>query len=564
MSNNKTKTPESPIALTSVAAGINEIQQSKTIINSPDKKNHKKINIEYWDKYLYLFSNTSVVNIYFIIAFISCLLAMFGVFNMVKIGQSQTYIFIPFTIIGLYILGARAITYLISSFYPKFYLDAHIKTIDKFWKNAEQNPDLTPVVDVLIPTCGEDVELIRLTLEHVKHVKYPAGKLNVTVLDDVANAKLVDLVESYGYNYLSRPNRGEHKKAGNLQYGYDRTDGVYALVLDADFCPHKDFLLETIPYLEENKQIGILQTPQYFQTTQEISNRSWVEYGAGVNTEDFYRFIQPTRDVLGGAICVGTSAIYRRQAIVDGGGCPIEKGSDDVMQGLAVHSQGYIVKYLPIILSRGICPDTLESFFKQHERWCGGTIDANKSNLAKIANLPVGSKLCYFLNFYYYTSEAMTSILSLNIFFTLAFAYDQIRLEYIYVFIPLLMFTIYNNLIMKVTKYHPSVILTTMANTYTYLYTVVNLIFGRTLVWVATNAKKDKISPAFKTTVTIATCMTLCYIILLAISIYLHPNIFSNDNTFPILVSGIFIIFSNLLYLYNAYSEIINFKKNRQ
>ena len=50
------------------------------------------------------------------------------------------------------------------------------------------------------------------------------------------------------------------RKSGNLNWTFARTQGELILVLDADFRPRPDFLLETVPYFED-PDLGLLQTP---------------------------------------------------------------------------------------------------------------------------------------------------------------------------------------------------------------------------------------------------------------------------------------------------------------
>jgi cellulose synthase/poly-beta-1,6-N-acetylglucosamine synthase-like glycosyltransferase len=88
-------------------------------------------------------------------------------------------------------------------------------------------------VDIFIPTCGEDLRIIENTFYYASQVQYP--HLQVYALDDLGSPDVERLARKYGLNYLSRPNRGEMKKAGNLLYAYERSQGDFILVLDADF-----------------------------------------------------------------------------------------------------------------------------------------------------------------------------------------------------------------------------------------------------------------------------------------------------------------------------------------
>lgn len=106
-------------------------------------------------------------------------------------------------------------------------------------------PEVYPSVDVFLPTAGEDMDLLENTYRHVRAVEYP-GTWRVHVLDDMARPEVEALAIRYGFGYLARPG-SEYKKAGNLRYAFDRTDGDHILILDADFVPRPDILLDLCP-----------------------------------------------------------------------------------------------------------------------------------------------------------------------------------------------------------------------------------------------------------------------------------------------------------------------------
>ena len=101
------------------------------------------------------------------------------------------------------------------------------------------------------------------------------------------------------------------KKAGNLKYGFEHSDGDLIVIFDADFCPRHDFITELAPYFDEYPDVGIVQSPQFFDTHKGMS---WLQRCAGTVQESFYRWAQVSRDKLGAPICVGTCAVYRRAA----------------------------------------------------------------------------------------------------------------------------------------------------------------------------------------------------------------------------------------------------------
>ena len=159
---------------------------------------------------------------------------------------------------------------------------------------------------------------------------YP-GETVAYVLDDGASPDVEAMAHDLGFTYLVRPNRGWMKKAGNLRYAFAQSSGEFILLLDADFAARPEMPLEILPYFSEDPALGIVQTAlQFFRTH---GRMSWVERGASAVQELFYRLIQVSLDRHGGAICVGTCAIYRRTALAHNGGTTLIEHSEDITRG---------------------------------------------------------------------------------------------------------------------------------------------------------------------------------------------------------------------------------------
>jgi cellulose synthase (UDP-forming) len=250
-----------------------------------------------------------------------------------------------------------------------------------------------PSADVFLPTCGEPIELLRNTWTYVAALRSAyQGKLTPYVLDDAASPAVKRLARQFGFAYATRPDRGWYKKSGNLRYGYEISDGEFILLLDADFAPRVDLLDETLPYFDMFPDVGIVQTPQYFHV---VDQQSWVERGAGAIQELFYRSIQTTRARKNGAICVGSCAVYRRAALEQNGGMSLAEHSEDLHTGFDLYRQGWRLRYLPIALSTGNCPDNILAFLNQQYRWCSGTMSLLRDNKFWGTRLPLYSRLCY-------------------------------------------------------------------------------------------------------------------------------------------------------------------------
>jgi cellulose synthase (UDP-forming) len=303
--------------------------------------------------------------------------------------------FLAFTIV--YILVSQISTILTRD----FDLAAHQKLVDT-WQ-----PETYPAVDVMLPVCGEPDAVLRNTWEHVAALRdnYP-GTVTAYVLDDSSSPRLQRMAGEFGFVYAGRANRGWYKKAGNLLYGYRISHAPYMMVLDADFCPRTDFLHEVLPHLEADPTLGIVQTPQFFRV---LDQQSWLERGAGAVQELFYRSVQTSQSTWDGAVCVGSCAVYRRAAIEDNGGMTLIEHSEDLHTGFDLYLRGWHLRYLPIALSAGVCPDNISAYVNQQYRWCSGTMSMLGSRKFWRTKLPLRTRTCYLSGFFYYVHTALST-----------------------------------------------------------------------------------------------------------------------------------------------------------
>ena len=271
------------------------------------------------EKYLYLSRSLPYLSVCLTIAF----LAGFTSQVLFEINTG----FWPFAIFTFVGTIAFAMSMPLAFLGHGFSLERHHHTVDS-WR-----PQRFPSVDIFLPICGEPLGVLHNTWTAVAELveAYP-GKALPYVLDDGADSEARQLATSLGLGYVVRPNPGEHKKSGNLRYAFAITSSEFFVILDADFAPRADFLAETVPYFDD-PAIAIVQTPQFFRTDR---RQTWVESAAGALQELFYRAIQVGRDRLGASICVGTCAVYRRQALEPQGGTALIAYAEDVHTGLDV------------------------------------------------------------------------------------------------------------------------------------------------------------------------------------------------------------------------------------
>jgi cellulose synthase (UDP-forming) len=306
------------------------------------------------------------------------------------------WFYVPFILMGILFLALPLLTDGLSR---GFNFKEHRRLVDSW------DPEEYPSVDVFLPVCGEPVDVLRNTWHYVSLMsEYYKGTVTAYVLDDSASPQLKAMARDFGFAYATRPKRGWFKKSGNLLWGFEVSRGDYILLLDADFAPRYDLLNETLPHMEAYPDTGIVQTPQFFRVE---DSQTWVERGAGAVQELFYRSIQTARAEKGGAICVGSCAIYRRAALADNAGMTLAEHSEDVRTGFDLNRLGWKLRYLPIAVSTGNCPDNVLAFLNQQYRWCSGTIGLLFGKTFWQAKLKFYTRMCYLSGFIYYIYTAL-------------------------------------------------------------------------------------------------------------------------------------------------------------
>jgi cellulose synthase (UDP-forming) len=353
-------------------------------------------------------------------------------------------------------------------------------------------PDSYPDVDIYLPICGEDPAILQNTWNAVwELIEAYQGQAIAYVLDDGADQTARQMAARMGFEYIVRPNRGWCRKSGNLRHAFGLTNGVFCLILDADFTPRADLFAELLPYFDD-PDIAIVQSPQYFRTTPE---QTWVERAGSAIQEVFYRSIQVSRDRYGAAICVGTCAIYRRAALEPHGGPHLIEYAEDVHTGLDVHKDGKRLVYVPLNLASGTSPDNIHAFVHQQVRWCTGNIFTVILGRLWTVKMSPLARLSHISGFFYYVASAL-AVFSVPAFpvVLLLFAPQTIRLSNLLLFGP----SLWTGLVMY-PNWHLSdyrlrdVLPLTIIRGWAHVLAIWDYIRGRTLKWEPSGAKVNRV-----------------------------------------------------------------------
>ncbi|MFF8883754.1 glycosyltransferase family 2 protein [Streptomyces flaveolus] len=345
------------------------------------------------EKYSYVVRRTWVLTTVSFLGFV-CVL-----YSQIDSARHGPWIWLFSPVLVLSVLGFL-ISLRLELFSPDFDIEAHQELVQS-WRPREY-----PSVDVFLPVCGEPIEVLHNTWTHLRRMAdvYP-GPVTPIVLDDSDSPEVAAMAADFGFRYLVRPNRGWYKKAGNLRYGFTHSGSEFILILDADFVPRTDLLEELLPYMDADPDIGIVQSPQYFRV---LDRQNWIERGAGAVQELFYRSVQVSRQRSDGSICVGSCAVYRRAALAEIGGTSLIEHSEDMHTGFDLRARGWDLRYVPLALSTGLCPDTIGAYYNQQYRWCMASMSMLGS-LRDFWRVPMrfASRLCYVSGFVYYIESAL-------------------------------------------------------------------------------------------------------------------------------------------------------------
>ncbi|GAB3682241.1 hypothetical protein GCM10027589_52150 [Actinocorallia lasiicapitis] len=445
---------------------------SKLLPKPPDDK----------EKYSYVDRNMPILIIGSLVTFACLAITQFQL----AVNRPWVWAFVPFMIFTIIYYVA---SYALNLFTKGFDLAAHKRLVNE-WRPARY-----PSVDIFLPVCGENLEVLHNTWMNVQKLAehYP-GKVVPFVLDDGDSADLKAMAEDFGFKYGVRPNRGWFKKAGNMRFGFENSDGDFILILDADFTPRHDLLNEVIPHLDTNPQIGIVQTPQFFRV---LDEQTWVERGAAAVQEYFYRLVQVSRDRTGGAICVGTCAVYRRSALDKIGGITLIEHSEDIHTGFDLNKLGYILRYVPVALATGVCPDNMSAFYNQQYRWCQGSVDLLTSKKFREMKMTKWVRASFLSGLLYYAHTAIFVVIGpLTPILMLALDPALFQLDKMYWVLPGVIFSTVIFPMWHRVPYRLEAWSVAVIYSWTHLFTFYDVIRGREMGWKPTGsggAKKSKV-----------------------------------------------------------------------
>ena len=232
-------------------------------------------------------------------------------------------------------------------------------------------------VAVLVTSFNELEEVLEETLASARALDYP---INLYLLDDSTKPECQEgsrrVAEKYGARLVRRTNRAGYK-AGAINDLIPQLTEKYIALLDADQRPRENWLKEMVPYMEDNPDLALVQSPQHYVNDAGLPVCTAAKYQQGV----FFEYICEGKAWSNAVFCCGSNCVIRREALLtietvrNGRVNYWDESSvtEDFATTYQLHLKGWRTDYVNEKYAVGMGPETLASYFVQQMRWAMGT-----------------------------------------------------------------------------------------------------------------------------------------------------------------------------------------------
>jgi len=254
-------------------------------------------------------------------------------------------------------------------------------------------PEELPRVTVQLPVYNEMYVVDRL-LDSVCRIQYPRELLEIQVLDDSTDDTTTIVqasaeryrAQGFDIQHIRRDDRRGYK-AGALEEGLKVAKGEFILIFDADFIAPPDILEKTLGTFTD-PNVGMVQgrwghiNRDYSLLTQVqsilLDGHFILEHGGRNRSGRFFNFN-------------GTAGVWRREAIVDGGGWQHDTLTEDLDLSYRTQMKGWRFVYLQDVVSPAEIPVEMNAFKGQQFRWAKGSIQTCLKLLPRILASPLSA-----------------------------------------------------------------------------------------------------------------------------------------------------------------------------
>ncbi|TKA65944.1 hypothetical protein B0A55_09456 [Friedmanniomyces simplex] len=219
--------------------------------------------------------------------------------------------------------------------------------------------DDVPTVDVLITSCGEDIDVILDTVRAACSTDYPVDRFRNFLCDDGRSEEFCNSISALSEKYpkvyhVSRPKPEiPDYKAGNLNNGLQHSRALPRIQAPSPQPPARVYPTKLARNDTPSDQLKTFyDTPTDDPLTQ--------------NMLRFAGLTESVNDSLGHADCLGSGYVMRRVAVEAIGGFPIESLSEDVCCSAKLLGAGWKTVFVQEFLQYGSVPESYYAHFIGH------------------------------------------------------------------------------------------------------------------------------------------------------------------------------------------------------
>jgi cellulose synthase (UDP-forming) len=221
---------------------------------------------------------------------------------------------------------------------------------------------------------GEPIEMFERTLAACGRVRYPHATY---LLDDTRDPRFRGLADHHGAVCLELVDL-PGAKAGKINRALELTTEDFILVLDPDHVPFPELFDRVLGHFQD-PAVGFVQVAQAYYN----QRRSFTAAAAADQTYSFYGPGLMGLYGHGACVAIGANCTFRREALTSIGGHGVGL-AEDLVTAIRLHAEGWRSVYVPEIVSRGLVPEDLGSYYRQQLKWSRGVYEVAFAEIPRL------------------------------------------------------------------------------------------------------------------------------------------------------------------------------------
>jgi cellulose synthase/poly-beta-1,6-N-acetylglucosamine synthase-like glycosyltransferase len=308
------------------------------------------------------------------------------------------YLFVFGVIVIWFMLGYQFILFLLGYLYGF--------QAEKQRRILEQRSIELPKISLMIPAHNEGM-VITNTLEALLNLNYPAGHLEILVINDGSTDDTAAQVEAVAMQnpqvrLFNIPSEFAAKgKSAALNRGLSECHHDVIGIFDADNVPDPDSVLHLARQLAVDPSLGaVIGKFRCINKKKNLLTRF-------INLEclAFQWIVQAGRwQLLRMATLPGTNYLIRRNLLEELGGWDEQALTEDAEMSIRIYQAGHLIKFVPYAVTWEQEPETLRVWFRQRTRWARGNNYVLEKYLMQVFRIKprvIGLELFYAMAVYY-------------------------------------------------------------------------------------------------------------------------------------------------------------------